>query len=82
MTMNTDDKKEILKSLKDISASMTTIEAARDAIKEVKKDVCETYQLDRKIFNKIAKAYHKGNKDEEKAIFEDFETLYDEVTKP
>jgi hypothetical protein len=82
MTMNTDDRKEILKSLKDISASMTTIEAARDAIKEFKKDVCETYQLDKKVFSRVAKTFHKSNKDEEKALFEDFETLYDEVTKP
>jgi GTP1/Obg family GTP-binding protein len=81
MTMNTDDRKEILKSLKDISASMTTIEAARDAIKEFKKDVCETYQLDRKVFGRVAKAFHKGNKDEETALFNDFEELYDQVAK-
>lgn len=79
--MNPDDKKEILKALKDISAAMTTTEAARDTIKEIKKDICETYQLDKKVLSKVARAYHKGNKDEEKALFTDFEELYDEVSK-
>ena len=77
--MNPDDKKEILKALKDISASMTTVEAARDAIKELKKEACETYALDKKIFSKMAKVYHKNNKDEEKALFVEFEEMYNTV---
>jgi phytoene/squalene synthetase len=81
MTMSTDDKKEILKTLKDISASMTAMEAARDAIKNLKKEICETYALDKKVFGKVAKAFHKGDKEEEKALFNDFEELYDEVAK-
>ena len=73
------DKEELLKSMKEISASMTRMEAEKDYIKEEKKALCEKFELKTKVLTKVIRAYHKGNKDEEKAVCEDFEALYEEV---
>jgi hypothetical protein len=74
-----EDKIRLLAALKDVSNAMTLIEAQRDAIKEVKSDVCEDLQIEKKIFNRMAKVFHRGNFQEEKYIHEQFEELYTEV---
>lgn len=75
------DKLKLLDALKEISASMTRMEAERDLIKNVKKDICDDLQLNRKVLNKLAKTYHKGNYSEEVELHKDFESLYETVTK-
>jgi len=75
------DKLKLLDALKEISSSMTRMEAERDLIKNVKKDVCDDLQLNRKVLNKLAKTYHKGNYNEEVELHKDFESLYETVTK-
>jgi len=75
------DKLKLLDALKEISSSMTRMEAERDLIKNVKKDVCDDLQLNRKVLNKLAKTYHKGNYSEEVELHKDFESLYETVTK-
>jgi hypothetical protein len=76
---NQEDKLKLLGALKDVSNAMTLIEAQRDVIKEVKNDICEELQIEKKIFNRLARVYHKGNFQEEKYIHEQFEELYTEV---
>ena len=83
MTLPTtpEDKLKLLDALKEISASMARVEAERDLIKNVKNDICDDLQLNRKVLNKMARTYHKGNFSEEVELHKDFESLYETVTK-
>jgi hypothetical protein len=83
MTLPTspEDKLKLLDALKDISTSMTRMEAERDLLKNIKKEVCDDLQLNRKVLNKLARTYHKGNFSEEVEMHKDFESLYETVTK-
>jgi hypothetical protein len=74
------DKLKLLGALKDISTSMTRMEAERDLLKTIKNDICTDLELNRKVLNKLARTYHKGNFNEEVEMHKDFETLYETVT--
>ena len=74
------DKLKLIDGLKEISASMSRMEAERDLMKNVKKDLCDDLQLNRKVLNKLARTYHKGNYSEEVELHKDFESLYEKVT--
>lgn len=82
MTLPTspEDKLKLLEALKEISSSMTRVEAERDLIKNTKDDICDELQLNRKVLNKLARTYHKGNFNEEVELHKDFESLYETVT--
>jgi Zn-dependent M32 family carboxypeptidase len=78
---NPEDRKKVKEAVQEISNSLTRIEAERDLIREIIKDVSDTHQLPRKIIAKIAKTFHKQNLAQEVADHEDFVDLYDTVTK-
>lgn len=75
------DKKKILEAVREISNSMTRIEAERYLIKETVKDLSDNFQIPRRVVNKIAKTYHKQNLTQEVQEHEEFVELYDSVTK-
>jgi uncharacterized FlgJ-related protein len=75
------DKLKLLDALKEISASMSRIEAERDLLKNIKNDICDELELNRKVLNKLARTYHKGNFSEEQELHKHFEELYETVTK-
>lgn len=77
-----EDKLKLLGALKELSSSMTRVEAERDLIKNIKDDICGELQLNRKVLNKLVRTYHKGNFSEEQEINKNFETLYETVTRP
>lgn len=58
---------------------MSRTEAERDLVKQTKDDICDELQLNRKVLNKLARTYHKGNFSEENELHEDFAQLYDSV---
>jgi hypothetical protein len=68
-------------ALKDMSVSMTRISAERDLQKNIINDICEELQLNKKVFRKLAKTYHKQNFDDEVATHQEFEKLYETVTQ-
>lgn len=76
-----DDRKKIKDAVQEISNSLTRIEAERDLIREIVKEVSDNHQIPRKIISKIAKTFHKQNLSQEIADHEDFVDLYDTVTK-
>jgi hypothetical protein len=59
---------------------MVRIEAERDLIKDIVKDVSDNYQLSRKTVNKMAKVYHKQNLSQTVADHEEFVETYEEIT--
>lgn len=73
------DRKKIREALQECSNSLTRISSERDLIKEIAKDLSETYEIPKKQVNKMIKVYHKQNFNEEIATQNEFEALYEEV---
>ncbi len=61
MNLTPNDKLKLEGALKDMSTSMTRVEAERDFQKNVIGDICEELNLNKKVFRKLAKVYHKQN---------------------
>jgi Zn-dependent M32 family carboxypeptidase len=76
-----EDRKKIKDAVQEISNSMLRMEAERDLIKEIVKEISDNHQIPRKIIAKIAKTFHKQNLTQEVADHEDFVDLYETVTK-
>jgi hypothetical protein len=55
---------------------MTRMEAERDLIKDIVKDVSDNYQLSKKQISRMAKIYHKQNFIMEQQEMDELETLY------
>lgn len=81
MISSPEDRKKIFAAIREISNSMTRIEAERDLMKDIVKEVSDTYQVSRKIVNKMAKVYHKQALNQEVADHEEFVEMYESVTK-
>ena len=78
--MNPNDKVKLIGALEDMSVSMARMDAERDLQKNIKNDVCKDLDLNKKVFSKLAKTYHKQNFSEEVQLHQEFETLYESVT--
>ena len=78
--INPNQRKAIFDCMKEISASMTRVEAERDFIREAIKNICDTNNLSKKTFRRMAKTYHKQNFSIELEEHEEFENLYQTVT--
>jgi hypothetical protein len=70
------DRKKIKDALIEISDSMTRMEAERDLIKDIVKDVADNYQLSKKQISRMAKIYHKQNFIIEQQEMDELESLY------
>lgn len=79
--MTPNDKLKLVGALKEMSTSMTRVDAERDLQKNIKNDICKELDLNKKVFSKLAKTYHRQNFADEVATHQEFETLYEEVTK-
>ena len=78
---NPEDQKKLLDVLRECSASMTRIEGEKDYIKESVNDICKKLDLPKQLVSRMVKVYHKQNYDEEVAVHEQFETLYETIVK-
>lgn len=77
---NPADRKKIREALTEISHSMTRMEAEREFIREAIKDTCDQFELDKKIFRRMARVYHRSNFTEEVAEHSQFEAMYETIT--
>jgi hypothetical protein len=75
-----EDRKKILAAIREISNSMVRIEAEKDLIKDIVKDVSDNYQLSRKVVNKMARVYHKQSLSQTVAEHDEFVETYEEIT--
>jgi hypothetical protein len=75
------DREKLFKVVKDCSDSMTRIEGENDFIRESIAETAKNMQLPKKLVAKLVKVYHKQNYDEEVAVHEQFENLYETVVK-
>jgi hypothetical protein len=75
------DRKKLLDAMKECSNSMIRMEGEKDFIKEAIKEICDDLKLPKNIVNRLVKVYHKQNYDEEVAVHEQFEQLYETIVK-
>ena len=75
------DRDKLFKVVKECSDSMTRIEAENDLIKQSILDISKQLEIPKKLVSRLVKVYHKQNFDEEVAVHEQFETLYESVVK-
>lgn len=80
-TFGPDEKKRIKSAIKEISDSMTRIDAEKDLIKDIVDVTSENHGLNKKYIRKMATVYHKANMDEVRTEHEELETLYEEIMK-
>lgn len=81
MQLLEEDKKKIKGVLQEASNSLTRIDAERDLIKNIINDTNKNFQIPKKTIKKLICVYHKQNFSEEVATHEEFENLYETVTK-
>ena len=75
------DKKKIKDAMQEASNSLIRMEAERDLIKTIVEDLFEQFKIPKKTLNRMIKVYHKQNFNEEIANNDEFQTLYESVTK-
>jgi hypothetical protein len=75
------DREKLFKVIKECSDSMTRMDAEKDYVREAIADTSKNMQLPKKLVAKLVKVYHKQNFDEEVAVAEQFENLYETVVK-
>jgi hypothetical protein len=81
MQLLEEDKKKIKGALQEASNSLTRIDAERDLVKNIINDTSKNFQIPKKTIKKLINVYHKQNFSEEVATHEEFESLYETVTK-
>lgn len=77
MLSNPQDQKRLVGAMKELSNSMTRVEAERDFQKEAIDSVAEELDLEKKYIRKLATIYHKQNMTQFKQENEEVETLYE-----
>ena len=75
------DKEKLFKVIKECSDSMTRQDAEKDFVRESIAETSKNMQLPKRLVARLVKVYHKQNFDEEVAVHEQFETLYETVVK-
>jgi archaellum component FlaC len=73
------DLDKLMGALKDMSNSMLRMDAERSLQKEVRNDICEELDLNKKVFTKLARTYHKQNFSEEVELHHQFEKIYEVI---
>lgn len=79
--LTTEDQSTLLDTIRSCSDSMTRIAGEQTLIKEMTKKVAKDLGIPKPLINKMVKVYFKQNYDEEVAIQEQFESLYQTVVK-
>jgi len=76
-----EDKKKIAGAVKEISDSMTRMDAEKELIADIVKVTHELHGIEKKHLRKIATIYHKANIAEVRAENDDIDTLFEELFK-
>lgn len=76
-----EDRKRIEGVIKEISNSLTRIEAERAYINESLSMLEEEFELPKKYMRKVSRVYHKQNLNEVKDEFSEIEDIYTTIIK-
>ena len=80
--INNDIRKKIQGALKEVSASMTRVEAEKDFQKEVAERMLDECMVPKKDFNKLARIYHASTLAQEASKNEEFMQFAEAVLAP
>lgn len=80
MTLNEQDKKDILHVIKDCSDSLTRMEGEREFIKEAIIGLNAKYEMDKGHIRKVVNIYYKQNLAEVQAQNSEVDDLYETLT--
>jgi|TARA_R110000868_G_scaffold309440_1_gene570757 hypothetical protein len=78
---NPADRDKLLNVVRECSGSMTRMDGEKDFVREAIKNISKELDLPKRLVQRMVKVYHKQNYDEEVAVHEQFETLYQSVVK-
>lgn len=76
-----EDQKAIRDAIIEASGVRTQIDAHRDHLRDISKNIKEKVGINPRVFNKMVTAYHKQNYQEQTQSNEEFEVLYETVMK-
>jgi|TARA_B110000908_G_C10264157_1_gene462035 hypothetical protein len=79
MLSNPKDKERLKAGVKELSDSMTRVEAERDLQKDIVEAVFDEIGVDKKIIKKFASMYHKQNFTQVQSEFEEVTGLYEDI---
>jgi len=74
------DKEKLLNSIKEMSNSMTRVDAEKDFQKDVIDKVNDELGLEKKYIRKLASIYHKQNFTVVQSEMEEVQELYEAIT--
>jgi len=80
-TLTPEDQKRVVSAIKEISDSMTRMDAEKDLLKDIVQVTFENHGINKKHIRKLANIYHKANMDEVRTEFDDLESLYETLFK-
>ncbi|MDX1532675.1 MAG: hypothetical protein R3230_00555 [Nitrosopumilaceae archaeon] len=72
-------RKDIFQKIQEMSNAESRIESEKEFIKETKKWIKETYDIEPKWISKALKDYHKNKFDETVHEFEEYEAFYESI---
>ncbi|MDC0889159.1 hypothetical protein OAS42_00780 [bacterium] len=79
ITLTPEDKKKIASAIKEISNSMTRVDAEKELITDIITVTHQLHGVDKKHLRKLAGIYHKSNMAEVRTENDDIDTLYEEL---
>ena len=81
MLSNPADREKLFDAIKEMSNSMTRVDAEKDYQKDVIDKITDELDLEKKYIRSLARIYHKQNFTTVQQEQEDLVTLYEEMTK-
>ena len=79
MELDAEQQKKLRHALTDYSDSLLRVEAEASLQKNIRNDICEELEMNKKVFTKLGKAFHKKTFPEEVQLNQEFESLYEIV---
>jgi hypothetical protein len=81
MISNAEERKKVANAIKEISDSMTRIDAEKELIKDIVQVTSENHEIQKKHVSKLATIYHKHTLADFIYDFEEVGGLYEELFK-
>jgi predicted translin family RNA/ssDNA-binding protein len=80
MLSNPKDREALLNGIKEMSNSMTRVDAEKDFQKDVIDKLNDELDLDKKYIRKLAAIYHKQNYTTVQQEYDEVQALYEAIT--
>ena len=79
--LNADERKALKDMIVEGDKCLTRIDSEREALKDIATAASEKFDLEKKIFNKMVRTYHKHEYDSVVEEMDEFQLLYESVIR-